>query len=196
MGGPKQKREQKQGQRNNCHGRPHCTLEKARKSGFRLKLRIKKLWKRGIWRKPQEGFFYLWLHYDLKRDPSDWLQDCLVSFEKRALPRGNMRKNFSKIVCRLKTLWNLVVLIKIGPQRNLFSYCDSFSKNPKSNFHSNLCLSSKTRLWGFIPLLKEKRSWYFFFLFAIFRLYMTNWSSLNLFYSSCIPNYHFGLWFT
>ena len=169
MGGPKQKREQKQGQRNNCHGRPHCRLEKARKSGFRLKFRIKKLWKRGIWRKPQEGFFYLWLHYDLKRDPSDWLQDCLVSFEKRALPRGKMRKNFSTIVRRLKTLWNLVVLIKIGPQRNLFSYCDSFSKNPKSIFtqiyvcpqkrdceglfHSDICLSIS------ISAMRDFRPW-------------------------------------
>ena len=65
------------------------------------------------------------------------------------------------MVCRLKILWNLVVIIKISPQRNLFLYCDSFLKNPKSNlcaqkrdceglFHSEVDLGDS--VWSKVDL--------------------------------------------
>ena len=41
LGGLKQEERKEREQRNNCHGRPQCMPCKSKKSGFRLKLRIK-----------------------------------------------------------------------------------------------------------------------------------------------------------
>ena len=83
LGGLKQEERKEREQRNNCHGRPQCTHCKRKKSGFRLKLRIKKLSLRTIWRKSQKGFSYLWLNWNLKTVHLDWLQAQLAL--KRAL---------------------------------------------------------------------------------------------------------------
>ena len=143
LGGLKQEERKEREQRNNCHGRPQCTPCKSKKSGFRLKLRIKKLSLRTIWRKSQKGFSYLWLNWNLKTVYLDWLQVCPIGFEKGTFLKSTFEKINIEMVFRFKKSILTILLIKKGPQSNQFSCCDSFPKNPMSSFWLNLCICSK-----------------------------------------------------
>ena len=162
LGGLKQEQRSNYPKNWNCHGRPQCTRCKSKKSGFRLKLRIKKLSPRTIWQKSQKEFFYLWLNCNMKTVHLDWLQDCPIGFAKGTLQKLNFKINHKNWVFGLKKSLLSVVLIKKGPQNNLFSYCDGFPKNSKSDFCSNLCICSKLQISWFFHSLKRKGQGTFF----------------------------------
>ncbi len=129
LGGLKQEQRSNYPKNWNCHGRPQCTRCKSKKSGFRLKLRIKKLSPRTIWQKSQKEFFYLWLNCNRKTVHLDWLQDCPIGFAKGTLQKLNFKINHKNWVFGLKKSLLSVVLMKKGPHNNLFSYCEGFPKN-------------------------------------------------------------------
>ncbi len=94
LGGLKQEERKEWEQRSNCHGRPHCTYCKSKKSGFRLKSRIKKLSPRIIWQKSQKGISYLWLNWNLETVHLDWLQVFPNGFEKGTLLKSTFEKKW------------------------------------------------------------------------------------------------------
>ena len=143
LGGLKQEKRKEREQRSNCHGRPQCRHCKSKKSGFRLKSRIKKLSPRIIWQKSQKGISYLWLNWNLETVHLDWLQVFPNGFEKGTLLKSTFEKINIEMVFRFKKSVLTILLIKKGPQSNQFSCCDSFPKNPMSSFWLNLCICSK-----------------------------------------------------
>ena len=122
LGGLKQEQRSNYPKNWNCHGGAQCTRCKSKKSGFRLKLRIKKLSPRTIWQKSQKEFFYLWLNCNMKTVHLDWLQDCPIGFAKGTLQKLNFKINHRNWVFGLKKSLLSVVLMKKGPHNNLFSY--------------------------------------------------------------------------